>query len=528
MQQIPRRQCAAWMTETTVKRHLLAAAAVLAFAVSGAAAQTTLNVGMSAADVNQLDPHRATTTQDKPLSAWLFSGLVRFAPGSSSLERLEPDLAERWENSPDKLTWTFYLRKGVQFHGEYGELTADDVVFSLKRAADQKSSSFYADYAALDAIEAVDPYTVRIKLKQAVPAFLGLVTNYHGGLVVSRKAVEKLGEDFRRNPIGTGPFAFAEHKPNESVIFNAHKSYFRGAPKVDRIVYRLIPADSARDLAFSSGELDIVYGRQDQKWVERMQKEKDVVVAVLRPAELALLHLNTKMKPLDDKRVRQAIAHAIDTKQIVRFKGDLTADAPVSVVPAGYLGTSDVQLIPHDVAKAKALLKEAGTTGPLAIRSVQSTLPSMLNSAQILQSQFKQAGLDLQLETVDHQTFHANIRKDLSGATYYTAARFPVADVYLTQFFHSRSIVATPTAVTNFSHCDVADREIEAARTEPDVNKQKELWATAQRKIVEEVCAVPLFEQLQVWAYKRNVDFGYKLTDAIHLGPVLTELTTKK
>lgn len=510
-----------------MKRHLLPALAAFALAATGAGAETTLNVGMSAADVNQLDPHRATTTQDKPLSAWLFSGLVRFKPGSASLEGLEPDLAERWESTPDKLTWTFFLRRGVKFHGDYGELTADDVVFSLKRAADSKSSSFYAEYAPVESIEAVDPYTVRIKLRQAVPALLGLVTNYHGGLIVSRKAVEKLGADFRLNPIGTGPFKFETYKPNESVTFVAHKDYFRGAPKIDRIVYRLLPADSARDLAFSSGELDVVYGRQDQKWVERMKKEKDVVVDVLRPAELAVLHLNKAMKPLDDKRVRQAIAHAINTKQIVSFKGDLTADPPVSVVPAGYLGTAEVPLIPHDVAKAKALLKEAGFTGPVAIKSVQSTLPSMLNSAQILQSQLKQAGLDLQLDTVDHQTFHANIRKDLSGATYYTAARFPVADVYLTQFFHSASIVGTPTAVTNFSHCDVADKEIEAARSEPDLAKQKELWATAQKKIVDEVCAVPLYEQLQVWAHKANVDFGYKLTDAIHLGPVITEGTTK-
>ncbi len=133
---------------------------------------------------------------------------------------------------------------------------------------------------------------MRVKLKQAVPFFLGLVTNYHGGNVVSKKAVEKLGDNFRLNPIGTGPFRFEAYKPNESVTFLANKDYFRGAPKIDRIVYHLIPADSARDLAFTSGELDIVYGRQDQKWVERFKKESNVVVDVLRPAELGLLHLN--------------------------------------------------------------------------------------------------------------------------------------------------------------------------------------------------------------------------------------------
>ena len=101
----------------------------------------------------------------------------------------------------------------------------------------------------------------------------------------------------------------------------------------------MIPADSARDLAFPSGELDMIYGRQDQKWVERIKKQPGVIVDVLRPAELGLLHLNMTVKPLDDIRVRQAIAYAIDRQEIVSFKGDLTADPPVSVVPAGYLGT---------------------------------------------------------------------------------------------------------------------------------------------------------------------------------------------
>jgi peptide/nickel transport system substrate-binding protein len=511
-------------------RHLAAFTAALFLSAAPAAlAQTTLNVGMAAADVGQLDPHRATTTQDKPVVAWIFNGLVRFAPGSASLEGLEPDLAEKWESSPDKLTWTFTLRKGVKFHGNWGELTADDVVFSLRRAGDSKSSSFAADYAAFESIEAVDASTVRIKLKQAIPSLLGLVTNYHGGNIVSRKAVEALGADFRLKPVGTGPFSFTEYKPNESITLAAHKGYFRGAPKIDRIVYRFIPADSARDLAFTSGELDLIYGRQDQKWAERFKKEPGVVVDVLRPSELSVIHLNTTMKPLDDKRVRQAIAHAINRPQMVAFKGELTADLPSSVVPNGYLGTDDkAPLLAYDVAKAKALLKEAGVESGVTVKSVQTSLPTMLNSMQIVQSQLKQAGVDLQLEVVDHQTFHANIRKNLSGVTYYSAARFPIADVYLTQFFHSSSIVQTPTAVTNFSHCKVADAEITAARSEPDPVKQKALWKTAQTKIIEEVCAVPLFEQLQVWAHKTNLDFGYKLTDAIHLGPVITELTTKK
>ncbi|WP_407051793.1 ABC transporter substrate-binding protein [Methyloraptor flagellatus] len=514
-----------------MKRHILAATTALALLAAGfgpAAAETVLTVGMAAADVGQLDPHRATTTQDKPVVSWMFNGLVRFKPGSASLEELEPDLAESWDKSADGLTWTFHLRKGVKFHGDWGEMTSEDVVYSLKRAADSKTSSFASDYAPVASIDAVDPYTVKIVLKQPIPALLGIVANYHGGNIVSKKAAEALGADFKIKPVGTGPFAIADYKSNESLTLVANKAYFRGAPKIDKILYRFIPADAARDLAFTSGELDVVYGRQDQRWVERFQKEKGIAVEVVQPSELALLFVNQSKKPFDDIRVRKAIAMAIDSKQIVGFKGAATAIPPVSVVPVGYLGTYNAKLYPHDVAKAKALLAEAGYPNGLELKVIQTSLPTMLNSMQIVQAQLKQAGIDMKMEVVDHQSWHAQIRKDLSEANYYSAARFPVADVYLKQFFHSRAIVGTPTAVTNFSHCSVADKEIDDAAISTDAAKQKELWATAQQKIVDDVCAVPLFEQLQVWARHDNVDYGYTFKAAIHLGPVITEATTKK
>jgi peptide/nickel transport system substrate-binding protein len=510
-----------------MRRRLLWTAGALLLGAAPAAA-ATLNIGMAAADVSQLDPYRATSTQDKPVVSWIFSGLVRFKPGSLSLESLEPDLAESWTRSDDGKVWTFKLRPGVKFHGSYGEVTADDVVFSLNRAADPKNSSFASDYAAFDKVEALDPLTVRITLKQPIPALLGLVANYHGGNVVSRKAVEALGADFRLRPIGTGPFQFAEYRPNESVRLTANPAYFRGAPKLDGIMYRLIPADSARDLAFTSGELDIVYGRQDQRWAERFTKEPDVVVDIVRPAELSLLHLNMTHKPLDDLRVRQALAMAISQDQIVAFKGKMVTEPGVSIIPKGYLGTDEHAALPkYDPAKAKAMLAEAGYPNGITITAIQTSLPTMLTAMQIVQAQMKKAGIELKLDVVDHQTFHAQIRKDLSDVVYYAAARFPVADTYLTQFYHSASSIGQPGAVTNFSHCNAADKEIEAARTEPDVEKQKALWTEAQRKIIAQVCAITLSEGLQVWAHRKNVDFGYDFKGAIHLGPVITEATSK-
>ncbi len=113
-----------------------------------------------------------------------------------------------------------------------------------------------------------------------------------------------------------------------------------------------------------------------------------------------------------------------------------------------------------------------------------------------------------------------------SALVFYGAARFPVADSYLGEFYHSRAIIGKPTAVTNFSHCTVADAEIDAARVEANAERQQELWKEAQRKIHQDVCAIPLFDLQQVWGHSKRVNFGYDLKGAMNLAPPITEATT--
>jgi peptide/nickel transport system substrate-binding protein len=152
----------------------------------------------------------------------------------------------------------------------------------------------------------------------------------------------------------------------------------------------------------------------------------------------------------------------------------------------------------------------------------------MNSTMQVVQAQLKRAGIIIDMQVVEHASFHQMIRQDLSPIVFYSAARFPVADAYLTQFFHSRSIVKTPTAVTNFSHCNVADADIDAARTEPDPEKQVALWASAQRKIIVAVCGTPLIETQTVWARRASFDYGYENKGAMATGPLITELSRFK
>ncbi len=502
------------------------AAAVMLVPAAASAQQTTLRIGIASADAGVLDPHLNSTTPGRGFLQHIFSGLVRLRPGELSPENMEPDLAERWESSADGRTWTFHLRRGSQCHHGFGEFTAEDAVFSLRRAATRETSAFSSDYTAFDSVEAVDSHTVRITLKNNIPSLLGVVMNYAGGFMVCKAAVEQMGnEGFRRRPIGTGPFAFAEYVPQQFGRLTAHEGYFRGAPQIREIMYRFVPSDAARDLAFQSGELDMIYGRQDQNWFTRTRALPNVRVVAMQPAEMSVIHLNMTMPPLNDIRVRQAIAHALNRDQVVQLRGRDTSVAAESVVPRGYQGHAAMPLPPHDIARARALLAEAGHPNGITIRSIHTTLTGMMTVMEAAQAQLRRAGITLEITPVEHATFHQQIRQNLSQVVHFQAARFPVADIYLTQFFHSRSIVQTPTAVTNFSHCRVADEQIDAARSETDATRRNALWREAQERIVAEVCGIPIYEQLQLWAYRDSIELGYELRAALNLAPPILHTT---
>lgn len=501
------------------------ATTVLLAAMAAPAPAQTLTVAVPGNDMATLDPHRASASLDKNVLNWMFNGLVRTAPGQFRLDTIEGDIAESWTTSEDGLEWVFSLRKDVQCHAGYGPLTASDVVYSLKRAASPETSSYSGDYTAFKTIEAVDDYTVRIALSNPIPTVLGLLVAFNGGAIICESAGTKLGDGFGRNPVGTGPFEFVEYQSQQYVRLAANKQYFRGEPEIKEIVFRYISSDSSRDLAFQSGEVDLVNGRFEESWLNRMAALPNTVVDVLGPNELNQIHLNTTKAPLNDIRVRQAFAHAIDRDALVAFRGKTLTQAGTSIIPAGYLGHKPQTLLEHDPEKARKLLAEAGYPDGIDLRTVQTTLPVMLSTMEVIQAQLAEAGIRLNFELVDHPTFHEQIRQDLSQVVYYGAARLPVADIFLTQFFHSDSIVLQPNAVTNFSHCNVADAEIEAARSETDPQRQVELWVEAQRKIIEEVCAVPLIELGPPWAWNDRLKFAYPMEGSLNLSPTIDETT---
>jgi peptide/nickel transport system substrate-binding protein len=492
-------------------------------------AEKALNIGVIAADGGIMDPYYASASNEVPIVTSIFSGLVRFAPGTVDLAQLEPDLAERWTVSSDGKQITFHLRKGVQFHHDFGELTSEDVVFSLQKASNKESSKWSNDYDVISKVEALDKYTVQVTFKQNVPAPLLYFSNYHGGLVVSKKAYEKYGSTFKLNPVGTGPFAFQEYVPRQYTALKAHKDYFKGKPKIDKVVYHFIESDQAREMGIVKGELDMVEGLSAEWWANKLASDKNLKVDLFAPGDLTTIHFNMSWKPLDNLKVRQAIVHAMNKVEWRQLSGlAITADA-VSPVPEGYLGyTGDVKKYEFNLDKARNLLKEAGYPNGFDLGEIIAS-KIYLPHAELLQSQLKSINIALKIKMVDHPTFHQLIRANQSPIVPYACGRVPVADSFLSQFYHSKAIVGKPTAVTNFSHYGEVtpgvDDLIDKAKDSPDTAKKIEYWVMAQKKIMEDLPAYSVRTVYTVYVRKNNVKLGYDLKYNIFYNYQITEDT---
>jgi peptide/nickel transport system substrate-binding protein len=295
-----------------------------------------------------------------------------------------------------------------------------------------------------------------------------------------------------------------------------------------------MPDAGSRELALQSGELDAASGIGEAQWVERINAEGTLIADLFGPPEVAFVNLNVENEFLSNPLVRQAIAYAIDREEHQALYGSPVSEMVYSIVPGGITpgGLTQEQAAeagvdyPYDVEKAKQLMTEAGYPDGFQMTLITSEMPAYRANYEVLQSELAEIGIEIELQVVDHATMHAQIREDVNPIVIYVANR-PNADVFLTQFFHSASIVVTgATPVTNFSHYAALDALIEQARAETDAAAQEELWRQANIQILKDVAAIPLPYQNQVYARSQNVDYGHELVKVMGLYPGIDETTT--
>ncbi len=502
-----------------------------------------LRFGMHVSAMGKLDPHLAAGSQDRAFADMVFNGLLRYTPGNSP--HIEPDLATKipeFTMFRGKQIWTIHLRPGVMFHKgpqtPAYELTADDVVFSFNKSKNKKFSAYSGEYVGM-VIKKVGTYEAQIILDKAISPilFFPKITNYGGGFIVSQKAMETMGyESFAKHPIGTGPFAFQNYNQNDTLCLKAHHNYFRGKPLLDGVQLRLIPDVKDRMEMLKKGQLDVIAPSGEKGWIESIKNEKKLTVNTHGPGEVATLFFNTKVKPLDDIRVRKAIAFALSRQAFLKANTPLNSGAVYSPVPVqflpGGLSREEVRILNleyfQDIDTAGHLLKEAGYPEGFTLDLISSEKRVHQAYYNSLKEQLAKVNITCKIKVVTHSTMHNEIRKKPRALVIYPAWR-PNADAYLTRFFHSDSIVISGKKLdTNFSHYDKIDKLIEAARIEINPEAQMNLWIQAQIRILSDMAAFPIMFTKQIYLRKNYVEYGHNLVSTMSLYPQFTEKTNIK
>jgi peptide/nickel transport system substrate-binding protein len=471
-----------------------------------AEAQRKKVLNIAAKEPDTLDPHSSTLGQSQAIARFMFRGLTRFAikDGKVTTAEVEPDLAESWTLSADGTVWTFKLRKGVQFHKGFGEVTAEDVKFSFERQINKTPGTRYGvNLDVIKSIEVVDPHTVQIALKSFDAIFLLRMVGYQQGYVVSKKAAAD-HDKFKWNPIGTGPFYFERHAPREKIVLKAFDKFAGGRPQIDEVHWFDVPEDATKLIGLEKGTFDLLYPEAVTADFADQVKKMGAIIDRRGPGGQERFYINMTAKPFDDIRVRRAWMHAIDRKAIkeTMYPGGL-ARLATSCVPPGYFGHQPMAFPEHDPEKAKKLLAEAGFPNGFTVKpyfiSKSFFYPKVMTLAQ---EQLKKVGINVELQIVEHAAFHDNIRKNLNPFVLYGGTRITDADPWLSLFFDSKEIPdpATGNKGTNFAHYKAVDDLLQAGRVERDQKKRATIYAEVQKRMEKDLVCLPISDVPNQWA----------------------------
>ena len=368
-----------------------------------------------AGDSVGLDPARETDGESFYGATAVFDNLVEFVPGKTDIR---PALAESWEVADDNLSVTFKLRKGVKFH-DGTDFNAEAVVFSFERQLKEDHPYYnlgpwkywgYMDMSNIvDEIVAVDDYTVRFDLQKPEAPFLAnLAMDF--AAIVSPSAVKELGEDFKNNPVGTGPFRFVEWRKDDAIIFERNTEYWADDVYLDRLILKVIPDATARWLALQKGEVDVVDFPSAED-LAAMKADTSVNVMQQEGMNVGYLAFNTTKKPFDNKKVRQALNYAVNKDEIITaVYGNAGAPAKNPLPPGVWSYNDAVKDYAYDPAKAKELLAEAGyadgfSTTLWAMPVARPYNPNARKIAEILQAQYAEIGVETDIVSYEWGTY---------------------------------------------------------------------------------------------------------------------------
>ena len=446
----------------------------------------TLRLAFSA-DPAGMDPALGPSGMSHVVIEQIYSTLMSLDPDAQPYS----DLAESHEMSADGMQYTFHLRQGVKFHNG-DDLTAEDVKFTFDRLRAPDSGYAYdSQVATIKDVVVVDPLTVRFDLTVPTGPFLTYMA-FPGSSIVPKKLVES-GHDLNAQPIGSGPFKFVSYQPRSMIVFEKNPDFYEeGKPHFDGLEMHLIADVTALTNAVLSGTVNFSNEIPPKDW-ETVLSTPGLTGQTLEGSRFYWLLPNNSKNPMDDPKVRQAIAHAIDRSAIVQgtFFGQAT---PIlgGVIPQwnwAYAGL-DFFSPGSNPEKAKALLAEAGHPDGFEISlTMASSFPAMVSMAPIIQANLAAVGIKATIDTMEIPRYWDEIwaPSAFDMTAMYWVSPLADPDDFVYNNYHSG------TALNVQLSSDAAmDDILTKAKTAPTVEERKSAYLQQQEMSLEQMPIVPL------------------------------------
>jgi peptide/nickel transport system substrate-binding protein len=395
----------------------------------------------------------------------------------------QPKLALSWDHSEDFKTWTFKLRPGVKFH-DGTPFNAEAAKANFDRQKDPANKcrcAFYISY--IHDVQAPDELTLIYNLNDPqvnLPALITIPST--NNVIQSPTAWKTKGDDYNRNPVGTGPYILKSWNAGDRMVLERNPDYWnKGHPHLDRIVLKPLPDAQSRFASLQSGEADIIWDDEtDADNIQKAQKDTKLAVHTYAGSGASVYAFNTKVAPFDDVRVRQALVMAIDRKKMSQaLTNGLSRPASNPYGDGSWVKCKDDGALPNDIEKAKALIKDYGK--PVEFKMIVTATPRGRNGGQVLQQFWKQIGANMEIEQVDQATIVPRAFMRQFQLTPWRIVDLADPDPQMYANFHTGS----PVALANYSNPEL-DRLLEHARITADPEKRTEDYCAVSRLINQE------------------------------------------
>lgn len=450
----------------------------------------TLDVGMLV-EPPALDPFHQAADARIRVTVLMYQGLFYEAEDGEA----KPLLAESYEVSEDGLQYTFRLREGVKFHNG-DEMTADDVAYSYNYIRDPENGSPGArDFAIIEAVEAVDPLTVQMTLSEpnaALPMTLG---NKYGAVIPAGYFDDENAKTrMNAESVGTGPFKLVEFNPNQNLLVARNEDYWEdGAPYLDEVNFAFLPNSASMLVALRNGRIDVVNLERPQD-AAQVEGIEGLVTERFPSLNQKTIDLGAETAPLDDMRVRQAIALAVDKEEIMQTAiggfGEVVTTIVAGMQDRWGVAMDELPNQERDLDSARALMEEAGHGDGVEITLTTINGYDWMDPAAVtLKEQLAEIGIDLQIQRVDLGVWIDNFRSRQMGFTFNDWATQPDPHLLFYRHFHMQPGGAD---FRNWNNQE-ASALLAQGRSESDFDARRAIYADFQKVLAETVPTIMLF-----------------------------------